>query len=151
MPTKIIDDAGETIFEFDNDGFFCAVMLGLIGQAKHGDALRPEITMNAKINALARAIIDYGARRGVAGYRGADGHFPRPPRDPSWPPAWAFPVEQLIFAEAPSLTWWRLSAEEKRARVAEAFYPHKLSDEALTDHVESIDFRIARYRADATE
>ena len=150
MPARLVDDDGETLFEFDNDALACALLLRLIGQAKHGEDLRPEITLNAHINGLARAVIGFAERCGVRGYAGANGHYPSPPAGVTWspPPSWAHEVTKLLFDQAPALQWWSLDDARKREIVAEAFYPHRLSEETLADYTETIDFRVQRYRTD---
>ena len=150
MPLKLVDDNEETIFEFENDALACALLLRVIGQAKHGEDLRAEITLNEHVDSLARAVIRFAEESDQKRYANAGGHYPSPPSGVSWnpAPAWAYAVLRLIFDTAPTLKWWTLSTERKREIVTQAFYPHRLSEETLTDFWETIDFWVRRYRAE---
>lgn len=150
MTAKLIDSGGETVFDFDSDAQMRVLLLALLSQAKHGDALRPEITLNPKVDALIEALVHFAERTNAPGFKGADGHFPQPPADVSWspPPPWARRVLDLLFAEAPALGWWKKTAEEQRALIAQALYPHRLSAETLEEMRDDLDHRIGRYRTD---
>ena len=148
MAPKLVDNQGNIIFEFESDADMCNKLLRLISQAKYGDYLRKEYTLNPEINSLARAILKHAKTIGVRGFEDADGYYPSPPEGVSWYPksAWCHAVDRLIFDSAPDLNWWNLSREEKQEIVQRAFYPHKLSTEAIDDTVDDIDYLIERYR-----
>lgn len=151
MPAKLTSESGAVIFEFENDKLMCALVEALICQAKFGEDLRATITLNPHFDALAAAVQDYRRRLHadtLAGRAGVSADMPEGVANWQPTPSWAQRVLTLIFEEAPALKWWTLKACEKSKILENAFFPHRLPGEVLEEFIESIDYRVSRYRAD---
>jgi hypothetical protein len=150
MSAKLIAGNGEIIFEFESEAFMRAMLLKLVSQSKYGEDLRAELTLNPSVNALARAILIHAEKVGARDYKNANGYYPSPPEGVTWypRPKWMHAVDRLIFDQAPNLRWWTLSRSEKEEIVERAFFPHRLSEEAIADSIDPIDFWVRKYRKD---
>jgi hypothetical protein len=148
MTAKIIDADGKTIFEFDSESAMRAMLLRLVSQAKFGEFLKPEFTLNENVNALARAILIHAAEAGHTTISTHDGFYPGPPQGWTSRPTWLHEVVRLIFDNAPQYKWWTLDHKAKAEIVKLACFPHRPSQEAIEDSVGSVDFWVENYRKD---